>query len=55
MFLRLEFGEQLARLASICLKGMYPDQVTSNSAVVSQADSKSVLGSDTTAKINFAS
>ena len=54
MFLRLEIGEQLAWLASICRKGISSDQLTSISAIVSQAGSKSVLGIDTTVSINFA-
>jgi hypothetical protein len=55
MFLRLETGEQLAWLASICRKGMSPDQLTSSSAIVSQAGSKGVIGSGTTVNITFAS
>lgn len=54
MFLRLEIGEQLTWLASICRKNMSPDQLTSVSAIVSQAGSKGVLGGNTTVNINFA-
>jgi len=54
MFLRLEIGEQLAWLASICRKGLSPDQLTSISAIVLQPSSKLVIGSGTTVNINFA-
>jgi hypothetical protein len=53
MFLRLEIGEQLAWLASICRKGISPDQLTSVSAIVTQTGSKDVIGSETTVHISF--
>jgi hypothetical protein len=54
MFLSLEVGEQLAWLASICRKGMFLDQLTLVSAIVSQASGKNVVGSGTTVNISFA-
>ena len=53
MFLRLEIGEQLAWLASLCREGLSTDQLTSVSASISQAGSKGVVGSETTANISF--
>lgn len=55
MFLALEIGEQLAWLASICRKGMFPDQLTSVRPILSFAGKQGASGSDNTLSISFAS
>lgn len=54
MFLTLEVGEQFAWLASICRKGLFPDQLTLVKPIISTAGGKRVLGSGTTLNISFA-
>jgi hypothetical protein len=55
MFLALEIGEQLAWLASICRKGVFPDQLTSVRPILSIVGKQGVSGSGTTLNISFAS
>lgn len=54
MFLTLEVGEQLAWLASICRKGLFPDLLTFVRPAISTADHKGVIGRETTINISFA-
>lgn len=54
MFLGLDIGEQIAWLASVCRKGLFPDQLTSVRPILWTAGSKSVPAGGTL-NISFAS
>jgi hypothetical protein len=55
MFLTMEIGEQLAWLACVCRKGLFPDELTLVKPSVSPAGSKGVVGRGTTLNIGFES